>query len=367
MGRRGHRRHRVGARQGGLAVSATAAGGDAGTRGCRPAPGGPDFRRRGADHAGRRPGGRALALEQADQVPAGKDRAALQADAVKTGATIALGTGGAAYLLLAYRRQRQEEIDTRERRITELYTTAVEQLGHEKAPVRLGALHSLERLAQTNPEHRQTVIDVLCAYLRMPYTPPTKHESVEKRGHGTAVAIDRNPTSEHIAGAQGPAQEELQVRQTAQRVIAAHLQLPEGTSSTKAQRRGPSPRRAFWPGISLNLTGATLVDLDFESVSFVRADFRGAAFTGHALFDYATVTGAALFSEATFNGYAGFMEVIFDGIAWFREAVFTDDTNFRHTTFAGSAAFESTIFKASPISALRASSRRRVPCNDLPG
>jgi cytochrome b561 len=45
-------------------------------------------------------------LGQADQVSAGKDRATAQADAVKTGATIALGTGGAAYLLLAYRRQR---------------------------------------------------------------------------------------------------------------------------------------------------------------------------------------------------------------------------------------------------------------------
>jgi hypothetical protein len=102
-------------------------------------------------------------LAQANQVPAGKDRATLTADAVKTGATIALGTGGAAYLLLAYRRQRLEELDTRERRITELFTKAVEELGHEKAPVRLGALYSLERLAQNNPEHRQTVVDVVCA------------------------------------------------------------------------------------------------------------------------------------------------------------------------------------------------------------
>src|SRR5215211_5128989 len=45
-------------------------------------------------------------LAQAEQVPPGKDRATAQADAIKTGATIALGTGGAAYLLLAYRRQR---------------------------------------------------------------------------------------------------------------------------------------------------------------------------------------------------------------------------------------------------------------------
>ena len=37
--------------------------------------------------------------------------------------------------------------------VTESYAKAVEQLGHDKAPVRLGALYSLERLAQNNPEH----------------------------------------------------------------------------------------------------------------------------------------------------------------------------------------------------------------------
>ena len=42
-------------------------------------------------------------------------------------------------------RIRQEQDRTYER---ELYAKAVEQLGHEKAPVRLGALYSLERLAE---------------------------------------------------------------------------------------------------------------------------------------------------------------------------------------------------------------------------
>lgn len=36
------------------------------------------------------------------------------------------------------------EENARERRITELYTKAVEQLGSDKAPVRLGGLYALE-------------------------------------------------------------------------------------------------------------------------------------------------------------------------------------------------------------------------------
>jgi hypothetical protein len=146
-------------------------------------------------------------LEQADKAR-DEDRAALQAEAVKTGATIALGTGGAAYLLLAYRRQRLDEVDTRERRITELYTKAVEQLGHEKATVRLGALSSLERLAQNNPEHRQTVIDVFCAYLRMPYRLPTRNEPGIKQVEEATSAEDQDRALRR-AVVHNPAQEEL--------------------------------------------------------------------------------------------------------------------------------------------------------------
>src|SRR6266508_2538942 len=222
-------------------------------------------------------------LGKADQVPAGKDRAAVQADAIRTGATIALGTGGAAYLLLAYRRQRLEEVDTRERRITELFTKAVEELGHEKAPVRLGALYSLERLAQNNPEHRQTVVDVFCAYLRMPpYTSPARNKPGAEPAKDAGPLADEGDRAPHSAPAQHPAQE-LQVRLTAQRLLAAHLQLPEGTSSTKAQHR-PSPRRAFWPQMSVDLTGGTFVNIDFTRVSVVQARFEEATFRGDAGF-----------------------------------------------------------------------------------
>ncbi len=89
-----------------------------------------------------------------------------------------IGTGGAVALLLTARRQRYTELsllhtdrDATERRITELYTKAADQLGSAQAPVRLAGLYALERLAHSTIEHRQTIVDVICAYLRMPYTP----------------------------------------------------------------------------------------------------------------------------------------------------------------------------------------------------
>ena len=76
--------------------------------------------------------------------------------------------GGLVVTYRTYRQNRAEQDRTYER---ELYAKAVEQLGHEKAPVRLGALYSLERLAEDKPERRQIIVDVICAYLRMPFSP----------------------------------------------------------------------------------------------------------------------------------------------------------------------------------------------------
>jgi hypothetical protein len=107
--------------------------------------------------------------------------------------------------------------------VTDRYTRAVEQLGHEKAPVRLGALYALERLAQDNPEHRRTVVDVFCAYLRMPlYATGSQgaQRAIGRRG-GAPHRRSRPKTASH-AGAR-LTQEELQVRQTAQRILADHL------------------------------------------------------------------------------------------------------------------------------------------------
>lgn len=122
--------------------------------------------------------------------------------------------------------------DAAAKRITELYTKAEEQIGSEKAPVRLGGLYALERMAQDNPDQRHTVINVMCAYLRMPYRPIEDDNQEDDRLSYTDDQTRR--------------QEEREVRLTAQRIIQNHLQ------------RGA--RATFWPGMELDLSGASLVD-----------------------------------------------------------------------------------------------------------
>lgn len=237
-------------------------------------------------------------------------------EAIKTASTIVLGTGGAAALLLAARRQRSTEIalnqkdrdlqhqerDAIERRITDLYTKAADQLGSDKAPVRLAGLYALERVAQNNRDLRQTIVNVWCAYLRMPYDPP---------------GDEADPT--HLERLQ-----EREVRLTAQRLIADHLHSGGST---------------FWSDITLDLTGATLIDFDLVHCTVHTSTFRSATFVGAAHFDGSNFTGDTDFIHAKFTGTVRFLAVTFNGKADFNRASFANKASFPAAHFVGTANF----------------------------
>jgi uncharacterized protein YjbI with pentapeptide repeats len=115
--------------------------------------------------------------------------------------------------------------------------------------------------------------------------------------------------------------------------------------SSAALRRRPSPRQAFWPGISLDLTGAALLDFNFAQGSVVQVRFDGATFRGDAVFDEANFEGDAWFDGVTFEGDASFHEATFEGNAWFLEATFNPVTGFRGATFQVDALFKRATFQ----------------------
>jgi len=61
--------------------------------------------------------------------------------------------------------------EQRTRTMNERFATAAEQLGDDKPAVRLAGVYAMAGLADDWKENRQTCVDVLCAYLRMPYEP----------------------------------------------------------------------------------------------------------------------------------------------------------------------------------------------------
>jgi hypothetical protein len=63
------------------------------------------------------------------------------------------------------RHQEQTNAD-RQRRITESFSKAVEQLSNDKAVVRLGGIYSLERISRESLSDYWIVMETLCAFVR---------------------------------------------------------------------------------------------------------------------------------------------------------------------------------------------------------
>lgn len=225
----------------------------------------------------------------------GGSRDSVRLDVIRTAASIVVGTGGAAALLLAARRQRvteldvqQRDIDATERRVTELYGKAADQLGSDKAPVRLAGLYALERLAQAYSAHRQTIVDLICAYLRMPAVP------LPRRGN-----------------------EESEVRRAAQDLLVRHLRAGE----------------RFWPGTELNLTGATLHRLNLSHCEVRSIRCPGTTFVGPTTFRGTRIAEVADFRETRFLGLVDFRRVSFgEEPKPFRGATFEGEVDFGTTT-----------------------------------
>ncbi|MDS0134756.1 MULTISPECIES: pentapeptide repeat-containing protein [unclassified Amycolatopsis] len=316
-----------------------------------------------------------------------------QLDALRTAGTLGVGTGGAVALWLAVRRQRSTELDllqkyethqlaervaaqnaaaadraathaehdARERRLTDLYLKAVEQLGSDKAAVRHGALYALERVAQDNVGQRQTVVDVICAYLRAPYPAspveqPT-HRRVVHRSLLTASKARRTTAitrpvafTTPVSDLSGEARQEKEVRLTAQKIISGHL--------WPGDLKDPDP--SFWADIDLDLAGATLFDTELDGVVVGKANFAAATFVGASRFDGATFSGRTNFDDAVFTADARFVGAKFENYSSFSEAKFNNDADFAAVrffepatlsgiTFSGMARFKGARFSGETL------------------
>jgi uncharacterized protein YjbI with pentapeptide repeats len=277
----------------------------------------------------------------------GADLVSARLDALKVGLSVAVGSGGVVALYLAWRRQHSTEADldnreralthqqhdAAERRLTELYLKAVEQLGSPQAAVRHGGLYALERVAQDNPRQRQTVVNVICAYLRNPYTPPPDTAGPRPLGVRRPLLKSTNhprtPATTSNSGSRETQLQEREVRLTAQRILHQHLQ----------------PSADFWPNIDIDLTGATLIDFSLANCRIATASFRSTTFTGDAWFDGAEFDGpAAWFVDAKFDGNAVFVSSKFGGSAGFVGAKFGGDAVFDGAKFDGDAEFTGAKF-----------------------
>jgi hypothetical protein len=187
---------------------------------------------------------------------------------IKIALSVVAGVGGVVALVVAYRKQRIGEVaEARERVkvLNERFASACSQIGHEKPTVRLAGIYAMASLADEWLEQRQVCIDVLCAYLRIPYGPaldsPWYHD------------------------------EESEVRLSVTSVISDHL-------------RPGAP--VSWQGHEFNLVRAVLRSADFADIQvtggrlfFSLTQFPG----GWTSFDGMHVSGGEVwFGGAEFGG-----------------------------------------------------------------
>src|ERR1043165_1493160 len=113
--------------------------------------------------------------------------------------SVAGGVGAVVALVVSYRKQHQSEAAERRedtRLFNERYHQAAEQLGSEKAAVRLAGGEAPAGLADDWDDGRGKCVEVLCAYIRMPYAPPDsglddENEDVERSEEHTSELQSR--------------------------------------------------------------------------------------------------------------------------------------------------------------------------------
>lgn len=206
---------------------------------------------------------------------------------------IVAGLGATALLVINYRRQITTEAENKRaeaaverenlKLFNERFTNAYTELGSEHPAVRLGAVHALANLADDAPEGRedlvQTVINVLCAYIRMPYTPAPKEP---REGDSQASRERYRELKQEFDSIR-------EVRHTILRLIGNHLR--EDTR---------------WRGKNYDFSGTVFDGGDFTDIRLTSGhmDFSGAHFIdGNVSFFCAHFTdGRVIFSESHFTG-----------------------------------------------------------------
>ena len=176
--------------------------------------------------------------------------------------------------------EQREQLDRtlaeqRIRTLNERFATAADQLGSDKPAVRLAGVYAMAGLAddwvEKEPKNRQTCVDVLCAYLRMPYEPDPGQDA---------------PEPQRLAF-----QAIREVRHTVIRVITAHLKKDSAVS---------------WQGLNFDFTGVVFDGGDFGLAQFSggRVNFGFAQFSGGTVdFGFAQFSsGAVDFDGAQFSG-----------------------------------------------------------------
>ena len=281
----------------------------------------------------------------------------------------------------------------------ERYTKAVEQLGDEKAPIRMGGVYTLvglvdEWLEEENlskPERAkegQVIINNLCAYIRSPFTlashygelsqdtPTTEviYKDSQQKSHKKWQIISSNlyacirsrftPDSRHDELSQDSytafykdrEQEFYADKATLESEADVRLGIIKEIHNRLQGSEENTP--GTWSDFEYDFSGSTFfypVDLtksyykkpvNFSGSTYEGwADFTGSTYEGWADFSRSTYEGWADFTGSTYEGWADFSRSTYQNLADFSRSTYQNLADFSRFTYKGGADFSGSSYK----------------------
>ena len=259
----------------------------------------------------------------------------------------------------------------------ERYTKAVEQLGDEKAPIRMGGVYTLVGLVDEWLEEKslsdderfkegQVIINNLCAYIRSPFT-LTSHYDELSQDSPTSEGIYKDKKEEFYID-KAILDSEADVRLSIIKEIHDRIQGPDkNTPGAWSDFEYDFSGSTFFYPIDLtnsyyakpiNFSGSTykgwanfsnstykgetyFTDSTYKDV----ADFSRSTYQALADFSRSTYQALADFSRSTYQGRVDFRDSTYTGWADFRDSTYTDWADFRNSTYQGGADFRNSTYQ----------------------
>ena len=226
----------------------------------------------------------------------------------------------------------------------ERYTKAVEQLGDEKAPVRMGGVYTLVGLVDEWLEEKslsdderfkegQVIINNLCAYIRSPFTLASHYNELSEDAP-SLEGIYKDKKEEFYVD-KAILDSEADVRLSIIKEIHDRIQVPDKNTP------------GAWSDFEYDFSGSIFFySVDLTNSYYTKyVNFSGATYQGWADFRRSTYQGWANFRESTYQGEANFSESTYQGEADFRRSTYQGEANFSESTYQGWANFRRSTYQ----------------------
>ena len=210
----------------------------------------------------------------------------------------------------------------------ERYTKAVEQLGDEKAPVRMGGVYTLVGLVDEWLEEEsirkyedrlkegQVIINNLCAYIRSPFTLASHYDELMQDTPG-AEGVYQDKVQEFYAD-KATLDSEADVRLSIIKEIHDRIQGPDKNTP------------GAWSDFEYDFSGSTFFyPIDLTNSYYAKPiNFSGSTYKGRAYFTGSTYKGWANFNDSTYQSGANFSDSTYQSRADFSGSIFCSDVYF---------------------------------------